>query len=350
MNEETRTECSAIARELVEELEAAKASAAAANGKVARLARLLESTEASEDLETKVGGWLGRQGFPLEFRVARAFASRGFTVTPSHYVEAGEKTREIDVRAVWSQSIMQDRMSFELFVECKWSKRHPWVVFASPDGHAVEPPLSKVIPANGMGEALLWLLDESPDLLSGPPFVAVGVLGHGGRQALTDKQQDSPDAFYSAMQSVTELARAAVYDPPTITATKSYDARFTFPVVVVDAPLFKATLPADADELVVSRIPRARVYWRGASADRASRVDVVTADSLPEFVEDCLAGIHRAHQWLGLAHSETVQALRSDSADPIRYRFQGRKTSPAILVPQVLMGLAIKAGSSTTEG
>lgn len=292
-----------------------------------------------DELEQRVLGWLGQQGYPLEFQVARAFTGRGFTVTPSHYVEVERRPREIDVLAVKSTSVLADRLNFKMFVECKWSKKNPWVVFASEA--AAQRPWSRLdgIPANPIGEALLWLFEGPPDVFGYPPFVAAGTQAHAGRQTLTDRRPDGPDAFYSAMQSVTVIAHAGVYGPVGPLVDPLSDVSFAFPLVVIDAPLFEATLSEDSGELRIRPISRARVNWRGARADAVSHVDIVTAPALDAFVAECAAGLDEAAKYLLIAHSEVREALRRGSLDPIRYRLRGLRTTPPIAVPSLLRDL-----------
>lgn len=75
----------------------------------------LREAQDAQPLEDAVRKWLGRHGFPLEFRVARTFAKHDFAVTPSHYVDVpGARTpREIDVLAAHTRTMFSDKMSFE---------------------------------------------------------------------------------------------------------------------------------------------------------------------------------------------------------------------------------------------
>jgi hypothetical protein len=168
--------------------------------------------EPSEELRSKVRDWLNGQGYPLEFRVADPFTSRGFAVTPSHYVDVpgADVPREIDALAVYSRFMMSVQMRFEFYVECKWSKQLPWVVFASRVPTSSPSAILRAIPTNLMGRSLLWLFEDDYDLPGHVPFMLPGPTAHGGRVATLRKDRDGPDQFYAAMQSVTGITRAGV--------------------------------------------------------------------------------------------------------------------------------------------
>src|SRR5690349_18817113 len=82
---------------------------------------------------SKILEWLREKGLPLEFRVAHAFANQDFLVWPGEYVATDDPAhpREIDVLAHLREPEGDPQVRFATCVECKWSGRNPWVVFAS---------------------------------------------------------------------------------------------------------------------------------------------------------------------------------------------------------------------------
>jgi hypothetical protein len=297
------------------------------------------------DLQQSVGAWLSGQGFPLELRVARILESLDMRVLPNRYVDVPEfrRPREIDALAMIQQDMPLIRAQFELYVECKWSRDNPWVVFVS---GGPPPPISatlQAVPTNAMGEALLWLLQDSAELARFVPFGASGVLAHGGRRTLGNPKGKQADRFYAAMQSVSSIARAGVRagGAHTVATNPDRDPAFAFPVVVVDGPLFSATLAEDSDGLELTPIQRARVLWRGLRGG-LSCIDVVQASALEAFARECVQGLKGAFEQLMVVHSEVAQALRVDSPERMSHWFRGRTITPPIKVPALLRALATK--------
>lgn len=309
-----------------------------------------------EQLTGKLVQRLRERGLPLEMRVARTLRTHGFVVTPSLYVQVpgGRRPREIDARAVLTRLMMSVQMSFELYVECKWSQDKPWVVYSSKE--ATPPPavaLQSVL-VNPMGETLLWLCLESPDLLDRPPFFSNVTGAHGGvRVNLGEKGGGSgPDMFYRTMQSVTAIAHAGVgyRDSATTMVDHTRDATFAFAVVVIDGPLFEAYLEEGSDAFAVRPIEHARVFWRGARAGDITAVDVVTVDALDAFAVDCIRGIEAAsNDYLLMAHSDVLQALAKDDLEPLRIRLHGRSLGVPITYPTVIRGLVTRLANERSE-
>ncbi len=303
-------------------------------------------TDPKEPLDRKVTDWLAEHGFPLEFRVARAFRNQGFEVKQNHYVNVpdSENPREIDVLAVYDTRAFFREPRYELYIECKWSKTNPWVVFASDEADV--PPTSAILRAirtNPMGEGVIWLLEDYEGASSWQaPFQSSGTAAHGGRQTLVKKPEQHPDLFYAAMQSVTAITSASglrdvmrPVDPPE-------PCTFAFPVVVVDAPLFKVSLAEGSDQLSVTPINRARVFWRGLRADALSCVELVQASIVEEFAAECIAGIQEANSLLLIAQSDIMEALRKDTYEPLRFRLHKKELNPPIIVPSILRKLTTK--------
>jgi hypothetical protein len=61
-------------------------------------------TDNSKPVKERVEGWLAKEGYPLEFSVAKTFRAAGFHVRQGEYVrgEDPEQPREIDVAATIS--------------------------------------------------------------------------------------------------------------------------------------------------------------------------------------------------------------------------------------------------------
>jgi hypothetical protein len=86
----------------------------------------------AKNLSTTVKTWLENQRYPLEMSVASEFYKHGFSVKQSSYYiypETG-KSREIDVMAAKSLFTGNYSAKIRFVVECKASKKKPWVIFS----------------------------------------------------------------------------------------------------------------------------------------------------------------------------------------------------------------------------
>lgn len=303
-------------------------------------------TDGRGHLATEARAWLKKSGYPLEFRVARAFESQGFRVQPNHFVrmQADQKIREIDLLASIPRNTPFMRARFELYVECKSSRQLPWIFFDLGGSRPDAGTILRSFPSNSMGDALLWLLQDSKEIASTVPFSSSGPSVFNGRQAFDSEQRGQPDRFYATMQSVVGITRSAVAMKP-ITPEglrQDDDPVFAFPVVVVDAPLLHATYDRDSDDIELAPINRARVLWRGAGDGDLTCVEVVHAQAVESFVLDCAAGLNEAFTPFLTAYCDVMKALKDNDPRMLKFWFHGLVLSPPILVPAVLRGLVTR--------
>ncbi len=239
-------------------------------------------------LAEKIDSWLAEQGYPLEFRVARTFASwtRDVLQSESFQDPRGGDVREIDVIASLDLNPIQldDKrqifVRFEFVIECKSTRKHPWVAFqrAKPLG------LSDLALAFPSSKGFVRLFarslfaPNSPELpLRGQPC-AIGVT-----TALRDKSQ--VDLAYSAVQAVeaAATARSRLWDEDTAELIDENMAvlALCIPIVVTDAPLFSADLDSQ-NTLRSSGAKHLLVISRG-DGSRSRRLVVVCEERhLPE--------------------------------------------------------------------
>jgi len=102
----------------------------------------------ADDLASRIRSWLGEQGYPLELRVAHAFQSAGFEVSSSEYYNDPDegKPREIDVIASMSAFVCGISIQIAFMIECKSSKKKPWVLFCSQSSPMREPRVGYLAP------------------------------------------------------------------------------------------------------------------------------------------------------------------------------------------------------------
>ncbi|MFN3581963.1 MAG: hypothetical protein ACK4VV_15990, partial [Pseudomonas sp.] len=160
----------------------------------------------SQSMEQKIKGWLEKNGYPLEMRVSRNLAIRGFGVTQSQYYEDHDsgKLREIDVVARLydfvepkSYVAIAELETFSV-IECK-STSNPWVVFCEtkPGIWSIEQALS-----NNAGEKLL--ARSRKEIEKTALYGWSRTAGHGVAQAFGGKE----DMPYTAVMSATKAAEA----------------------------------------------------------------------------------------------------------------------------------------------
>jgi hypothetical protein len=234
-----------------------------------------------EELPKKLHDWLGKQGYPLEMRVARAFNAAGFRTMQSHYYADADTgvSREVDVVADLQSGIAEDLFVRCVFIiECKVSLDKPWVLFSIAGRSLGEPAriLQRVL--SKTGRQVLFELVKKGDLLDAALFGLQPPLGYGLIQAFTDKT----DVAFSAMSTAAKAAKAWVAE----TDNSSYSPRFidvVFPVIVMDGRLFQTSLNS-ASEVIVSETDCATVLWRNPLADLPHTIiHVQVASSIDKF-------------------------------------------------------------------
>ena len=291
------------------------------------------------DLRDKVSDWLSKQGFPLEFTTAKAFASYGFRADQGAYVPDPKSgvLREIDVIA--STENFREELTFRTSVvlECKWSKDKPWVVFTSRGARPTVQEWIAYIVGSAFSEAVLFKLADDPALQELHRNVQPQRFGFGGRQALADRQEK--DQFYAAVQGVVSAAVSLAHrdDPATPdSATDSVLVHLVLPVVVIEGSLFEAYL--DGADLRVEPVSQAYVRWRGFDG-RAKPVivQVVTAEQLNDLAEKMANYCEVLRYYAGNSADVVRAALRSKRWSDLALR-AGKAAN--LLVPSVLRGFS----------
>ena len=145
----------------------------------------------------KVGSWLETEGFPLEYTTANAFRKYGFHALQGQYVPDATKDtlREVDVVASMTAQTDEGILRVFHFVECKFSRHAPWVVFTSPTTSMAPSACVSQTIGTQMGEAILWTIAGNHSLHDLGLFATPLEGGFGGRQAFEKK-----DSFYEAVQ------------------------------------------------------------------------------------------------------------------------------------------------------
>jgi hypothetical protein len=245
----------------------------------------------------RVKKWLLAEGFPFEMQVADFLSSLGFSVLQGRYYvdQNANKPREIDVTAQYRQwnGEKGTSLSVTLVIECKYTRDKPWVVLKSNDDQkcSIVGANTSRIAANEAGRVLFGNLEpdnsKAESFSGGPKTTGYSVLAafRGG---------GAVDEAFAAPLAVAKACRAlAVKSGETAALSKALgivEYQVWIPVVVVDGPLFSASL-IGSREVGVEPITWARLLLKNPDAGgEETSIDIVTEDGLQQ-----LSGELRAH-------------------------------------------------------
>ncbi len=198
-----------------------------------------------EQLEKKLIGWLGKQGYPLELAVGKAFSDAGFTVAVSDFYRDpnSNKPREIDVTAARTE--FPDGFILQLMccAACK-STRKPWVVFTL----AGQNPFNSLLPFTLLTDQIYraflqqTLSDESLAILRSLTFFTADAVSHGVTQAFSNSRIDVP---YEAVLSAGNAGLFKIEHIEKIVASETlreglWPIHVIVAAMVINAPLFSA--------------------------------------------------------------------------------------------------------------
>ena len=238
----------------------------------------------TEDLIPKIRNWLDEQGYPLEMKVARSFQGAGFSVSSSeYYLDPDEgKPREIDVIASMETTISGVSFQMAFAVECKSSKKSPWVCFQSRRKQQCEPSVGFLARhATIQGRNLLMEISCSPDITTGRLFNLPDDYAYG----VTNVFKKGVDLSYQAIVGARKAAHALIthYDRIQKLPNPVHTVCIAFPLVVVDTPIFKCAL-GEAGDIEMSKVASQTILRTGFDT-YYSIVEIVDASALEAFIE-----------------------------------------------------------------
>lgn len=241
------------------------------------------SANNSKSIEDKISDWMAEQGYPLEMAVAQAFKrSMEFVVQSDFYLDPDEnKYREIDVVAIKSAHVNNQQLQIIFPIECKQSKKYPWVVFKSEtfplnlqftlSQRIGTPKATQFLKAHANDKDIEYL-----DFFSVPGRTAYGIT-----QALS-KGKDVP---YTAIMSAIKYSVAHENKITSIQkGIKPNLHALLFPIVVIEGRLFESFLDYNGN-MKVTEIDHANLYWRNPVAGQPySIVRISTLKDLSNLV------------------------------------------------------------------
>jgi hypothetical protein len=265
--------------------------------------------ENGEGLETRVHNWLRSEGYPTEMRAAAILRAAGFAVRQGqHYTdpETG-KSREIDVVCRLDDELGVG--SFRLIAECKLSTK-PWIVFTSEwvlaeynrfAAYALmsEQARSALVAIKPEREpqthkAILERMFSAYGLMKGEGglfdkldwFAKGGRVGYSATVAFSDRGNEVP---YTAALNVT---KASLFAELTHNPGHLPPIMVTFPLLIVDGPLFECYLD-DSGDTKLAQVSECELLFasRVGQEHTGMCIRVVTLDNLPQFALSAVAEI-----------------------------------------------------------
>ncbi len=249
-----------------------------------------------EDLKTKVRHWLERHGAPVELKTARVFQSADFGITQGlHYVDQTTgKIRECDLLAHTyknSGGSPSVTVCVEFLIECKRSKKCPWIAFTIRDqeisSNTEVSPYSWVmddLARKELADRIAFRWSDMPNIYGDGPTaysICQAKVGERNEREIEEAPFGATEQILDALESRMEtIGKGALPN----------SRHLLFPVIVFDGALFEYSLTNGTERL--ERRSEITLLLRGRSlsvgdkrrVSGAARVKVVTLDSLVDFV------------------------------------------------------------------
>jgi len=191
----------------------------------------------TDQLKKKIEEWLLSQGYPLEMRVAALCRDSGFNVIQGHYYSDPETgtAREIDVIA--SHPDYTGCIDVSFVIECKVSKKNPWLLFSSQ--YALEG-FNRLFAycINSQSARKVLVEKDIETFLSLPWMKKDGRTAYGITQAFTSGDDQT-------FKAATSVLKAAIARKLSLDSQRWKPFLFIFPVIIMDGPLFECFLNKD---------------------------------------------------------------------------------------------------------
>lgn len=237
----------------------------------------------SENIEDSLRSWLSEQGYPLEMRVARSFMRAGFGVIQSAYYSTPDTAiqREVDVIAYRDFSSNDRLVRVEFVIECKSSKKKPWLLFSGNQRGLADP--ARVVQRIGTtrGLRLLDLVCQRADVQQLALFSLFPPIAYSATQALTSGN----DVVYAAATAVGNAASGLAMETDAAHHQGRSIIKLLFPVVTVDGQLFSCHLDEKSDLQLIKQ-SHGTLLWRNRLGRMPHTIiHILTEESVQQFAD-----------------------------------------------------------------
>lgn len=230
---------------------------------------------------------LNEQGYRLEYEVAGALEKAGFEAALGAMLPGADGvSRDVDVLARSRKCELLHRVPYEcvwvefaVVVECKYSKKKPWVMMGAAKRPGLEGLLSMLPHTRSIRSGRKAVLRTSartpiPSLQSMRDAFLRGIV-------VSHSQRGDEDA-YRAILKVTDLAWSAARR--STLAKVGEGIAFVLPLIVVDGPLLVSEYVPEEKRFRVQRRRIGHLLWSGPSLP-PTLIDVVEHACLPAYLK-----------------------------------------------------------------
>ena len=231
-----------------------------------------------KNIINKIDKWLKSQGYPLEMKVASEFRTAGFNVHLSHYYAdpENETIREIDVVASYPEYTGCLDISF--VIECKVSKKKPWLLFSTL--HTLEGFNRLFAFCINSDSARGALVEKNvKTFIEFPWMKKEGRTAYGITQAFTSGED-------MTFKATTSVIKAAIARKRELNKQSWKPFVFVFPVIIVDSTLYECYLD-DKGNVAIERLHDMDLFfpWR-MGEDIGTCIRILSFDKLSAFIAE----------------------------------------------------------------
>ena len=232
----------------------------------------------SKDIKKEIAKWLKSQGYPLEMNVAYEFRNAGFDVQLSHYYSdpENETIREIDVVASYPEYTGCLDISF--VIECKVSKKKPWLLFSTE--HTLEGFNRLFAFCINSHSARGALVDKDIETVFKLPWMKKdGRSAYGLTQAFTSGED-------MTFKATTSVIKAAIARKRELNKQSWKPFVFVFPVIIVDSALYECYLD-DKGNVAIEASNNMDLFFPWILGDDIGTcIRILSFDKLSAFIDE----------------------------------------------------------------
>lgn len=248
------------------------------------------SKSTAEDILARVA----HTGFPLELEASAILQARGYHVANSlYYVDQDEgKGREIDLRALRNFGFeagsglasKQRWVRHCLLIECKQSKKGPWVVFTSPTNPYDR--LATNLDAIGFSQPIMDIDRRERGAIGKiHPYASITRRGRTYVQLLTNAsaKPSGEDAIYKAL---TTVAKATIGTRNSTFAAGAGSGCIYYPLILLDGELWEVFLDSGNLSAQTAQMIIVSFFYQSAKYEEERLlIPIVAREHFPEYLD-----------------------------------------------------------------